>query len=381
MAWPRGASSRRRKPVREIVPLRRLQARERWPRSGPAPPNLVYTGNKTVSITRKQSYWACYWSCLRVAGLLDEDTLFGVRSQVVPQVYLWTFTFPDPATRCDAAAASAKWRRLSDVFRQRGWVFLWVLEQGDVGKGWHYHAVTRQFWPVTSLRPIAERKGFGRVNVRPVPAERATYVGKYVGKNFAAIESGVRRWGCVGFNGILTRNITIESLTFTNVTGCDGVENWLYLPPSQFTRSHIADRFARVSGETIQKHMPLKPHQHSVVDRLCDEGHTLLVGEYRGCEAVVKKVNAYEGGKIVGKVSRIVVTHHIENLRGQGADYRERQPDPLNREDGVDVTKEIKPPCAKGELCAVIVSGMSDKYGNDSGGIFNLTLPSDVAKK
>lgn len=327
--------------------------------------------------TRQHSFWACYFSVLRLVGLLEEDTLWSPEEKRT--CYLWTFTFPDPGTRADASLAADKWSKLSRRLLMRKSVFLWVLEQGEIGRGWHYHAITRQYWALAWLRPLALLYGFGRINVKPIPVEKAIYVAKYIGKQIGSIESGVRRWGCVGFQGLLSRCIVFDRTVLTNTSGRAGLGEWVSLPPSAFMGLHVAERFSRKVGELpLYRNMKLKPHQLSVIERLFNEGHKVLVGEYRGTEAVIKKVNAYEAGKIVGKVSRIIVTHHVENLLGQGEDFRERLPDPSNREDGVIVTAEVKPACGKGDLCAVIVSNMSDKYGHDTGGIFNLSTVGDA---
>lgn len=273
-----------------------------------------------------------------------------------------------------------RWPPLGQWIRDQGWKCVRVLEQGDLG-AWHIHAVTPEFWPVNRVRAAAERYGFGRVNVRPIPVHRAPYVAKYVGKKFTQDLRGVRRWGCIGFAGFAVTDIEFVNksrILVENTYDSPLVSRLIWAVDGQ--PLHVARLREFVPGQPdTAKVMNIKAHWLPVVHAELCAGKIVMLGEYRGCEAITKEVNAYEGGKIVGKVSRVTITHHVEDPKGKSFDFRETQPDPLKRPNGTDVTNDIKPPAAKGDIVLVHVTNMSDKWGHDTGGITCLSMVGEAS--
>jgi len=324
--------------------------------------------------TRQASFWACYFSVRKLFPDLETRTLWDADALADETCKLWTFTFPDAETRADPQKAMKRWPPLAQWIRDQGWRCVRVLERGELG-AWHIHAVTPEFWPVRKVRAAAERFGFGRVNVKPIPSVRAPYVAKYVGKNLHGDVRGIRRWGCIGFKGFGVTDIEIVKKTRILVERAyDPVLYSRLIWAVDGTPLHVARLRPVVQGQPDDaKIMNIKPHWLPVIHAQLTSGKIVMLGEYRGCEAITKQVNAYEGGKVVGKVSRVIVTHHVEDPQGKSFDFRESVPDANNRPNGTDARGDIKPPASRGDVVLVHVTNMSDKWGHDTGGIICLS--------
>jgi hypothetical protein len=78
--------------------------------------------------------------------------------------------------------------------------------------GLHIHMVVDCFLPVDVVRAISTRKGFGRINVKRIPASRALYVAKYLSKPRCEAMKGMRLWSPVNFpEAHAVRDIVVES--------------------------------------------------------------------------------------------------------------------------------------------------------------------------
>jgi hypothetical protein len=101
-------------------------------------------------------------------------------------LYLWTFTFPE-AIGVDEACE--RWNVLLTVLRREWgarWSGLRVYEMHPGGHGMHIHAVGDERFNPQELRrmwALAAQCRFGRIDVQEIPAERAAYLAKYLGKN------------------------------------------------------------------------------------------------------------------------------------------------------------------------------------------------------
>lgn len=332
--------------------------------------------------SRRASYWACFFSVQKLFPPLEKRELWDEKREDELTAKLWTFTFGDPEARSVEAEAAARWTKFARWLGEQGYKAVHVLEKGSVGKGWHHHCVTPQFWPVQKIREASNRYGFGRINVKPIPASKVYYVAKYVGKDLRGEQRAARRWSCIGFKGIRCSDIVFSEsarvLVENTYDGClwDVLE-WY----SDGQLVHSAKLRDPVPGQPLHvKKMEMKPHWRPAIEAALLAGEKICIGEYRGCEAVIKKVDAYEGGKVVGKVSRIYVTHHVENAKGAADDFRERLPDPANREEGIDVTASIKPSASKGDIVLVAIDSVSKKYGSDATRVVNLSGVGDSVK-
>jgi len=270
--------------------------------------------------------------------------------------YLWTFTFPDDVP---PEIALKRWSPLADFLVRSGKRCVRVLEQGGKGRRWHIHTVTPERWSVNWLRPVAERYGFGRINVKAIPAAKAAYVAKYLGKGFTGDKVGIRRWACVGFSGTQVRNTRIrKEIEVNTVAPCDGVLDaiqWLIPGCEPFT---IQLRAApeNQSVPLVIKKMEFKPNQAKEVLSDLAQGAVVFVGEYRGFTVRSLKLDDKKNSGV--KVERHIVAHNVE-VNGTARQVEEWLPvgsDP----------KAVKPAATKGDLVKVLVTQAKQFGGNVS---------------
>jgi hypothetical protein len=125
--------------------------------------------------------------------------------------YLWTFTFAEVLPE-DVAAWM--WSRLAqDLRRQVGFYGVRCFELHPGGHGLHIHFVTPRRYDVNHVRHYSDLHGFGRINVKRMPASAAGYIAKYLQKaSRCPALKGKRLWSCVGFKeGSKVKNIVIDS--------------------------------------------------------------------------------------------------------------------------------------------------------------------------
>jgi hypothetical protein len=126
--------------------------------------------------------------------------------------HLWTYTFADDVPPAEAAR---RWRLFVRWHVETARACVRVLESGGMHGRWHYHCVTPQRWDVNEVRAAAERCGFGRINVKKIPANKARYVAKYLRKHVRTkLPPGQRRWACVGFDGVPVNRVKASSRTW-----------------------------------------------------------------------------------------------------------------------------------------------------------------------
>jgi len=130
-------------------------------------------------------------------------------------LYLWTFTLPDQTATLSGLATA--WKKLMhhrarDFPSFRG---VRVFEPSPTER-WHVHCLTVTRLDVNVLRQYSQKFGFGRINVKRIPADKAAYVTKYILKShhFCGTE-GRRMFAPFGFKGISPKNI-ISSDTWTD---------------------------------------------------------------------------------------------------------------------------------------------------------------------
>jgi hypothetical protein len=111
---------------------------------------------------------------------------------------MWTFTY---GALLDLDEAKARWKRFIILLRQhpraKQWSGVRVFEMHPGGHGLHIHMVTGEWWDVVTVRHLWERAGGGRVNVKPIPKDKAGYVAKYVAKAQEALDR-TRIWAYIG---------------------------------------------------------------------------------------------------------------------------------------------------------------------------------------
>lgn len=132
----------------------------------------------------------------RVACQMSIDLLL----QGKTTAFLWTFTVPE--NRLDPRETARRWNRCQRKLVGRlGFVGVRVFELHPGGHGLHIHLVCRQRYPVCAVRDVTTRYGFGRINVKAIPAISGGYIAKYLTKqtlqDFPELK-GLRLWAKIG---------------------------------------------------------------------------------------------------------------------------------------------------------------------------------------
>ena len=243
---------------------------------------------------------ACELSIL----LLFREDLFSR----VDGCYLWTYTFPDDVTPAEAAR---RWRLFVRWHVETDRTCVRVLEAGGKNGRWHYHCVTPQRWDVSEVRTAAERCGFGRINVKRIPADKARYVAKYLRKHGRSeLPKGQRRWACVGFEGVPVNRVKASTETrflpkVWRGHACTAVQ-WNF-PDAEPVRHQI--RIAETSGAEEVHQVNVSPSQ---VDSLLADmlaGQFVMLGEYQGLSITRKVASDPKTGT---KIETSFVEHVIE---------------------------------------------------------------------
>ena len=149
-------------------------------------------------MSRERTYWAAH---LSLESLLPKGQ---------EHVNLWTFTGKEQAMRQNRKLFMRQWGKMQGDrawrgLRMRG---LRSSEKGTKGEGcYHIHFETPFFYKIEEVKAVAERYGFGRINVKQVP--NVGYAIKYVMKD--RNEPFERSWACVGFKGVRVQDVRIDN--------------------------------------------------------------------------------------------------------------------------------------------------------------------------
>lgn len=271
-----------------------------------------------------RSYWACRLSIqylFRPASerLLEQQAEFGEnplpREFDLPApefCYLWTLTFPDALTRGDPRLAMKCWDSFGRWLRKTGKLGVRALERGEKG-AFHFHVATPQRWDAAEMWEMGERYGFGRVNVRERPVDRAKYIAKYIGKAAGRewLPLRMRQWACFGFKGVSQLNVKRREKTRVLIPDAyDGklftVLEWVVDDAVAFTRRI---RTAVEGAEEITKTMEIKPAAaKEIVNRLVN-GVLCAIGEFRGATVRSQSMEDY---KTKQQVERVLVECSVE---------------------------------------------------------------------
>jgi len=268
-------------------------------------------------------------------------------------LYLHTLTFPPPEPSCEEALS--RWHSLAVNFlRKSGKRCARVIERGAERGRVHLHLVSWERWDAAEMHRVLPKYGFGGYNVREIPASRASYVAKYLGKDTQwRLPRGTRLWACVGWKGVRVSDVRIKR-TSTPVGGSFCAQRpftllqWVIggkpLPP-------IRLRLTEGSEET--KMLELKSHQVDEVMGFQCRGSIGVVAEYRGTSARVWDGTAWNQPTV--KVHRVYADHNVE-AGGKAVLVTELLPE------GAEVSS-VKPPANRGELVYVEVTGLEVRKG------------------
>jgi hypothetical protein len=129
-------------------------------------------------------------------------------------LYMWTFTFVDAL---DVSVGRKAWSAFLKKLRERKRYLkfngLRVFELHPGGHGLHVHVVTSCFLQIALVRQLWGDLGGGRIHIKPIPPERAGYLGKYLRKQGRPLcFKGTRMWAAFGgCDHTRVKDVTIES--------------------------------------------------------------------------------------------------------------------------------------------------------------------------
>jgi len=300
----------------------------------------------------QESRWACIFS----VRWLFRDVDFRELGDASPSkwAFLWTWTFADPAVRTDPVEAARRWRLMWQDRNMRGKVCVHSFEQAPDSGFWHYHAVTPDWWDVNDMREIADHHGFGRIDVKKVPASKAEYIAKYLSKSLPDLPRGARRWACHGFKGSKASDIkvnkSVDNVTQTDLRPSGIIDGVLWVHPDKETNLvlHRAD----ADPSSLSLHiMKITPFALKEINAQVEAGKFIGVGEYRGC--AVRKQNVTDK-QTLQRVERLIVEHTVE-FGNSSVKIAEWLP--------VGASSDVKPPADKGAGVFVSILEISRQYG------------------
>lgn len=122
--------------------------------------------------------------------------LFATQTLGKESLYMWTFTF---AETLPVKETRKRWNHLLTLIK-RTWLKLAGLRVFELHKhhGLHVHLVTNRWIDVYVARRLAIQAGWGRINVKEIPSDRARYLAKYLSKERPECFKHWRLWAGFG---------------------------------------------------------------------------------------------------------------------------------------------------------------------------------------
>jgi len=239
--------------------------------------------------------------------------------------YLWTFTLPGAASLQNCLTTWKAWsaHRARDIPYFRG---VRCFEPGTLSGRWHVHVVGVERFCVMTIRQHAKKYGWGRVNVRRIPATKAGYIAKYVTKSRRACKGGgVKLMGLVGFGklkGISASDILVqddwhdEILRVTAHMNAGGDRFFPWKHRENYALQAWLNSTRNKSGVEPYKMIKLEKKEHAAqaVSEL-ENGGVIALAEYRSFKSEKKEMSVKERPDL--KEMRVICTHSIE-LAGTG---------------------------------------------------------------
>lgn len=228
-------------------------------------------------------------------------------------LYLWTFTTPDQNT---LEILSKRWTAFTKRLRNMKLDVKWMrfFEPHKSEHGWHVHCVAVTRYDVSMIRPLAEKFGFGRLNVVRIPASKIGYVLKYVTKYRRQASDGkFRLWACNGFKGVTTSKVRIYDSWADYCFATVG-----YSELSKYSIDYIwragLERWSMQSAlESAKTKQPMNEKQNAKALELLAKGALVVYVEYRG-----QKIR--EARKFIdGRASLSEKSYYISYLLEAGA--------------------------------------------------------------
>jgi len=170
--------------------------------------------------------------------------LFATQTLAKKSLFMWTFTFKDVLSIKDTRT---RWNYLLTLIK-REWPKLCGLRVFELHKshGLHVHLVTNRFIDVNVARMLATKAGWGRIHVKRIPAERASYLAKYLSKDRPECLKGWRLWAGFGaWEWTKVKDVIFDSPFSRIYRACKAWLNWT-------GNNHFIDRFRFVANLELQ---------------------------------------------------------------------------------------------------------------------------------
>jgi len=266
-------------------------------------------------------------------------------------LYLWTFTTPDVVS---LAVISERWTLLNKRLSNRKSGVRWMrFFEPHISHGWHVHTVAATRYDVTTIRKLAEKFGFGRLNVIRIPASAAGYVLKYVTKYKRHSSDGrFRMWACNGFKGVTVSRVRVfdtwADYCYSQV-GYKEVPNWSldYIYRNGLEAWAKQTRIGDAQQKTKNK---MNAVQSKKAAELLETGAKVVFVEYRGNK--IREARKF----IDGRASLSEKTYYNQFLLEAGGA-------PLLIEaqlpDTYRPTDTVVPPMKKGQTCVLEITKVS----------------------
>jgi len=250
-----------------------------------------------------------------------------------------------------------RWDSFRKWLLKRSCVAVRVLERGEKG-AFHFHLVTPQRWDVNAIRKAAPGYGIGRVHVKAVPVEAASYVAKYLWKGDRRwVPRGVRLWGCLGFEGASKQ--ALKYVETKRIVVADTADQKLWTVLEWWDGDTLAFRLRRYpyngTPDEIKK-MELKPAQQKEVISKLLGGAIVAVGEFRGA---VVRTQKWKDPRTSQEKSGVVTEYSVE-LGGMARKVTDWA------EDGVKEADVKLPNLHRGDVVQVLVNGAKWFKGEQS---------------
>lgn len=269
-------------------------------------------------------------------------------------LYLWTFTTPGV---CDLPALSIRWNNFTRALRGKHRNVKWmrVYEPHTLRGGYHVHTVAGTKYDVGTMRKLATKWGFGRLNVTMIPATKAGYVAKYLSKHKRKPgEKSVRMWACQGFRGVSASDVIIrDSWTHWAIAHTVGFQD-----AAKWSWQYIFNSALRLKcGQTgINPCRPIQMNdkQNKVALELVSKGAMIRAIEFRNHE--VREARKY----IDGRASLSEKTYYVQyftEANGKPCLVEEKLSDSYKPGDKVNV------PMTKGQTAILEVTKVRDFKG------------------
>jgi len=268
-------------------------------------------------------------------------------------LYLWTFTTPD---KVDLPTLSKRWKDFSRWSHKVKAPYRWLrVFEPHEQHGYHVHAVAAQRYDVRTIRQLAEKSGFGRLNVTRIPAHKAAYVVKYLVKHQRRQgEKGVRMWACNGFKGVSVSSVRITDSWYNEILAHQGFSvakdfTWKFLFDEAVRARCCHPAIPRGSAQT-----QMNDKQKEVALSLVSKGAMVRYVEFR--QASVREAAKF----IDGRRSLSEKTYYNQFFLESGGKptlMEEKLPDAYVPGD------EVKAPMKRGQTAVLEVTKVRDFKG------------------